>query len=365
MSELTTFDDMTIEAIEVACQSAFEECESVFRAIDSKKNQLEIFGRLLTAAKKKVAHGEWENWLTDTFGGRLKLRTAQLWMSKAQKVALLDSDEKPRIVPRAERKTGRVDVQPVADTADKHPLMNCDKCGQLRGHGHTCDLDPTPAPRTNVLHKPATAKVKEADRPVPAAVTPEFINEPVPATTDGMMVFYKDDHAGILAACLECVPRQLMFDAVIERYAPVLLLRCLDTLRPGEVKAAKVLREAADKIDPRKSAKQASTPSAQELIDLIPDDWIDIRKDAAARWARSKQARPLAQRIPDTEAWQIVLEQMSKHEPNSLLEKVKNAHVGNWKGWNHDSKTGNANGSGKVTTGRIKPAADEPKITWV
>ena len=164
MSDIATFDDMTIEAIEVACQSAFEECESVFRAIDSKKNQLEIFGRLLTAAKKKVAHGEWENWLTDTFQGRLKLRTAQLWMSKAQKVALLDSDEKPHIVPRAERKTGRVKV-----TESNHP--------ESSDSSPERDPDPNPAPKTNTLHKPATAKAKEANRLVPAAVTPEIVDD--------------------------------------------------------------------------------------------------------------------------------------------------------------------------------------------
>jgi hypothetical protein len=173
MSELTTFDDMTIEAIEVACQSAFEECESVFRAIDSKKNQLEIFGRLLTAAKKKVSHGEWENWLLDTFGGRLKPRTAQLWMSKAQKVALLDADSKPPIIPRSERKTGRVEVHKVGQTA-----VQADPANQAK------DDDPNPAPKTNTLHKPATAKAKEADRPVPAVVTPEIVDEPAPVAAD-------------------------------------------------------------------------------------------------------------------------------------------------------------------------------------
>jgi hypothetical protein len=170
MSELTTFDHMTIEAIEVACQSAFEECESVFRAIDSKKNQLEIFGRLLTAAKKKVAHGEWENWLTDTFHGRLPFRTAQRWMAtaKAPEVALLKPDKADH-VPRAERKTGRVKVEQAANQS----------AGVTeKGDTRPVDDDPNPAPKTNTKHSPANAKAKEADRLVPAAVTPVFVDEP-------------------------------------------------------------------------------------------------------------------------------------------------------------------------------------------
>jgi hypothetical protein len=306
-------------------------------------------GKELIAAKEIAGHGNFTEWLKKNWNHSQSLANKYMKIANSERVTNLeeaksirealalsmvseqDETDSTEHVPRAERKTGRVKVEQAANQSTDVTE---------KGDTRPVDDDPNPAPKTNTKHSPANAKAKEADRPVPAAVTPEFVNEPVPATTDGMMVFYKDDHAGILSACLECVPRQLMFDAVVELYAPVLLLRCLDTLQPGEVKAAKVLREAADKIDPRKSPKRASTPSAQELIDLIPDDWIDIRKDAAARWARSKQARPVAQRIPDTEAWQIVLEQMSKHEPNSLLEKVKNAHVGNWKGWNHDSANG-------------------------
>lgn len=327
MSELTTFDDMTIEAIEVACQSAFEECESVFRAIDSKKNQLEIFGRLLTAAKKKVAHGEWENWLTDTFGGRLKLRTAQLWMSKAQKVALLDTDERPRIVPRAERKTGRVKV---AETSSPETPDNLKR-----------DPDPNPAPRTNTLHKPATAKAREADRQIPAVVTPEIMEEP------GYDRQAWDDP----------VPEKTLADWSVAE-----MLAFLKDSADEPKKRAKELRKAADELDPPKVDK---TPSKSQLIAMIPDDWAPELQRAAADWAEYKQARAKGERIQTVRAWELALEQFTTQPSRDVISKVNKAIENSWKGWNHDSKTGNGNSAGKVTTGRIKPTAEDPKITYV
>lgn len=328
MSELTTFDDMPLEAIEVACQSAFEECESVFRAIDAKKTQLEAFGRLLAAAKKKVPHGEWENWVTDTFQGRLTLRTAQLWMakSKAPQMALLNSE-----VPRDERKSGRVKVEkPVDHIADTSEKVDA----------RTVDDDPNPAPRTNTLHRPETAKAKEVDRQVPAVITPEIVDEPVPLAVDPVQEWIRSHSLGDLVAA---VVDQLEGDA-------------------AKRKAAAELRKLADKLDPPKVDK---TPSKSQLIAMIPDDWAPELQRAAADWAEYKQARAKGERIQTVRAWELALQQFTSQPSKEVISKVNKAIENSWKGWNHDSATGNRNGGGKVTTGRIKPAADEPKITYV
>jgi hypothetical protein len=82
------------------------------------------------------------------------------------------SDEKQEvvesaIVPRAERKTGRVEVQEVGQTVVQAEEVNPTK-----------DDDPNPAPKTNTKHTSATAKAKEADRPAPMTITPVIIEEP-------------------------------------------------------------------------------------------------------------------------------------------------------------------------------------------
>jgi hypothetical protein len=224
MGQLVQFEEMSLEAIEVACQSAFEECESVFRAIESKGKQLEIFGRLLTAAKSKVAHGEWENWLTDTFAGRLKLRTAQLWMSKAQKVALLESGESEPIVPRSERKTGRVKVDKPVDESRSVPREESVKVDK-----RPVDDDPNPAPKTNTKHSPATAKVKEADRPAPMPVTPVIVGEPEPSDP-----------------IQEWIETHTLADLV---FLVIAKTASSDDAK-AKAKAAKELRKLADTLDP-------------------------------------------------------------------------------------------------------------------
>jgi hypothetical protein len=301
MSELTTFDDMTIEAIEVACQSAFEECESVFRAIDSKKNQLEIFGRLLTAAKKKVAHGEWENWLTDTFSGRLKLRTAQLWMSKAQKVALLESGEVTEIAPRSERKTGRVQV------SKPEPVERSGNPGQL-------DENAVPAePRSNTKHSEATARARESDRPVPAVVTPEIVEDFVELNKSPWIKVEE-------ALC------------VVAEESPLLEAKEKKDL-------AKKLRKRADELDPPKKFR--------------PPDVDDVRAYCLERKNRV-----------DAEAFVAFYAQQDWRLANGNK-------MGDWKAaiitWEKRDDSGNRNSSGnRITTGRIKPApVDESKIEYV
>lgn len=105
MGEVTNYDEMTIEQIEATAPMLFDEISDLLILFDKNRKRVEIFSQLLTAAKKKVPHGKWEDWLIDTFQGRLPIRTAQRWMqSKAPSVALLESNEEPSEV-------GHMDVQ--------------------------------------------------------------------------------------------------------------------------------------------------------------------------------------------------------------------------------------------------------------
>ena len=55
------------------------------RHIGAACNQALEGGRALLAAKKKISHGEWDNWLRDNFQG--SARTARAWMQGARKAA--------------------------------------------------------------------------------------------------------------------------------------------------------------------------------------------------------------------------------------------------------------------------------------
>jgi hypothetical protein len=104
MSDVANYNDMTIEQIEATAPMLFDEISDLLFLFDKNRKRVETFSQLLTAAKKKVPHGKWEDWLTDTFQGRLPIRTAQRWMqSKAPSVALLESDEPGQTVVQAEQ----------------------------------------------------------------------------------------------------------------------------------------------------------------------------------------------------------------------------------------------------------------------
>jgi hypothetical protein len=171
-------------------------------------------------------------------------------------------------------------------------------------------------------------------------VTPEIVEEPAPVAVDPVQEWIRSHSLGDLVS------------AVVDHLEGDVAKR----------KAAAELRKLADKLDPPKTDK---TPSKSQLIAMIPDDWAPELQRAAADWAEYKQARAKGERIQTVRAWELALEQFTTLPSKDVISKVNKAIENSWKGWNHDSKTGNGNITGKVTTGRIKPTADEPKITYV
>jgi len=118
--------DMDIDVLTRECQDAFEECAFALQTLDSHWSKIEVFGRLLDAAKAKIPHGGWEDWVTDTFQGRLPMRTAQRWIAgakdkknpKAPEVAHLNSDTSEQ---QSQASVEVIDpaYQPFSDKKDK------------------------------------------------------------------------------------------------------------------------------------------------------------------------------------------------------------------------------------------------------
>jgi len=146
-----------------------------------------IAGNALNVMKKRVAHGEWVAWLGANFD--YSRQTASAYMTLASNVkrftfeptsireALRLISEQPSeatespIVPRSERKTGRVEVQKPGQQAVQPDEPEAKPEREK-------DDDPNQAPKTNTKHSAATTKAKEADRKPPAPITPEIIEEP-------------------------------------------------------------------------------------------------------------------------------------------------------------------------------------------
>jgi hypothetical protein len=236
------------------------------------------------------------------------------------------------IVPRSERKTGRVAVEKPGQTAVQ-PDHPADASKMVDENAVP------PAPKTNTHHSPATAKAKEADRAVPMAVTPVFVEEQEQVKADPMQEWIRShSFSDLIAAVVD----QLEGD-------------------DAKQKAAKELRKLADTLDPPKEGK---TPSRSQLVSMIPDDWAPELQKAAGDWAEYKQARAKGERIQTIRAWELALEKFTKQPVAVVVAKVNTAIEKSWKGWDHDT-TNQQSGGTIAGTGRIKPAAiDESTITW-
>ena len=80
VSQLTTFDDLDIEALTEAAKEAFEE---VAWSLEKTLSHATNFGRILSSVRNKIPHGEWSGWVQQTFGDTMSLRKIQRYMQIA------------------------------------------------------------------------------------------------------------------------------------------------------------------------------------------------------------------------------------------------------------------------------------------
>jgi hypothetical protein len=218
--ELATLAEMANDAAEQAENNAKA---TVQRAMDA--------GRFLNAAKEQCEYGTWLSWLGANWNYKHATASAYMQIANFQHAGNLkdaksirealrmigeEKEDQPdvvesAIVPRAERKTGRVEVQEVGQTVVQAEEVKPEK-----------DDDPNPAPKTNTKHTPATAKAKEADRQAPMTITPVIIEEP-PAVPD---------------------------EPTLADWSVVELLTFLKSSADDPKKRARELRKAADELDP-------------------------------------------------------------------------------------------------------------------
>jgi len=338
-TQMINFEGMALETLAEAANDAGEQVE---KHAKSAVSIAITAGRALTAAKSQVPHGEWLGWLGKNWNYKQSTAHSYMQIANSQHAGNLadaksirealrmitdaKQETEPEIVPRAERKTGRVEVQEVGQTIVQAEEAKPEK-----------DDDPNPAPKTNTKHTPATAKAKEADRPAPQAITPVIIEEPE-------------------QEAFEIDPKTLSDFGVDE------IFEFIETISGGDEKAfAKRLRHLADRLDPPKAGKP---PGTVQLILMIPNDWAPELQKAAADWAEYKQARAKGERIQTVRAWELALEKFTSQPAAVVVSKVNTAIEKSWKGWDHDSAN-QQSGKAIAGTGRIKPAAiDESAITW-
>lgn len=81
---LATFEELPVEALTIVVQELFQ--QAVAATETALEKQLE-FGRVMSIVKSKLPHGEWCNWVRETFEDKMSLRNIQCHMKASQQVA--------------------------------------------------------------------------------------------------------------------------------------------------------------------------------------------------------------------------------------------------------------------------------------
>jgi len=266
--------DLNILPIETLKEMAHDTAEQVENNAKATVQKAIDCGRYLTAIKEQVKHGEWLPWLGANWA--YSQQTASRYMTIAANYSSMGNlkgakdvnealrmiaDSKPETAPRSERKSGQVEVvEPETEPDD----------------------DPTPDPPTQRKTAKGTEKVKEADKPKTAVITPEIIDEPK-----------------------ESFPEERSLSDWSETQILDYLVATADEPKPR----AKRLRKTADRLDPPtkfvKPDLEEVSAYFTELKALDPDSFFDFyeskgwlvgkvsMKDwraSARKWVRENQS---------------------------------------------------------------------------
>ena len=313
---MINFEGMALETLAEAANDAGEQVE---KHAKSAVSIAVIAGKALMAAKSQVPHGEWLGWLGKNWN--YSPSTAQNYMliantqhagnladAKSVREALriitdAKQEKDSEIVPRAERKTGRVEVEKVGQT-----VVQADHSVDV---SKMVDENAVKAePKTNTKHSSATAKAKEADRPAPVTITPVIIDEPL----------------------TEIEEKTLADWPVVE------LLAFLKASADDPKKRARELRKAADELDP---PTKFVKPTVEDVAEYCRERKNNIDAEMfVAHYAAN--------------GWKLA--------NGNKLNDWKSAVI-TWEKRNDSG--GQQSGRAIAGTGRIKPGKiDESQIEW-
>jgi hypothetical protein len=301
-------EDQSLETLTELAKESFSEVAGVFAVIVANETRLTNFGRILAACRTKLPDGEkWSEWVQQTFGGKLEMRSVRRWISdyknpeaKEQRNAAKRLQRTPVSAAMVERTP--VSAQPSVTVVEPKPDR---------------DNDPNPAPRTNTHHTADNRKAQESQRSAPAPVRAELLDEPD-----------------------QLPEKSLLCDFTIREIGEYLVESAEDPKA-----RAQWLRKLANELDPPDEDK---IPSAAQCIAEIPEDFEPDLRDAAEEWAHYKQSRPRGDKIQNLRAWRIAVKAFRKYPKHVVISKVEKAIASSWKGWDGDTQNGKASKSDEL-----------------
>lgn len=83
MSDLIQLDNLSLDTLTELAKESFADCQDALQVYLDNEKKLQRFGSILKACREKVPHGQWQQWVLETFAGHLSIRAVQLWISDA------------------------------------------------------------------------------------------------------------------------------------------------------------------------------------------------------------------------------------------------------------------------------------------
>lgn len=97
-------------------------------------------------------------------------------------------------------------------------------------------------------------------------------------------------------------------------------------------------KDKKEKKDNSPRSPRVGCPSPSELIEMIPESFNHVQRQAAIDWAEDKQSRTQkAKRVQSLNSWAKALNRMALYPSEVLADAVDTAIANGWQGWEQES----------------------------
>jgi len=365
-TDLKRLEDTPIEALGILAneeaENAGRQWQQVTALAKSSVRSGMIAGKCLNIIKSRLPHGEWLPWLEENWQHDRKWATTLMRIANEERAPHLENAtsirECVRIMGELEEAAGtkrtRKPAEPAPEVIDNRPATKPvqDVPTVTKSFPDSDDLppeEPPALPKTNTLHSPATQQRidRGADSAPPRPVEDAY----------GMPL-------------LEVVVSNHTTQEVVEA-----LIAGLQG--PQAARVAKILREAADRLDPqpviheateKPAAKAKKHPTADQLMEATRDypvRWTSQLITQVHAWAEYKQSLAGNAKVRSLTSWAAMLARIDNVQkmrgPGTVCEMINKAIANGWQGWEHDS---GSNGKPTVASTRIDSGEDYSDLEY-
>jgi hypothetical protein len=368
-TDLKRLEDTPIEALGIL---ANEEAENAGRqwqqataiAKSSVRSGM-IAGKCLNIIKSRLPHGQWIPWLEENWQHDRKWATTLMRIANEERAPHLENANSIRECVRimgeldeaAGTKRTRKAAEPAPEVIDNRPAPAKpveDVPTVTKSFFDSDDLpaeEPPALPKTNTLHSPTTQqRIDRGPDPAPPRPVEDAYGMPL----------------------LEVVVSNHTTQEVVEALVAGLQ-------GPQAARVAKILREAADRLDPQpvvhdateKPAKRGSPakhPTADQLMfvaEPYATKWSGQLMTQVCKWAEYKQSLAGNAKVRSLASWDAMLTRIDNVQkmrgPGTVCEMINKAIANGWQGWEHDSSS---NGKPTVASTRIDHGEDYSDLEY-